>query len=608
MSNDSMSVVDGRSPFEAVLSDTLMIDSQQANAFRALGTRRQLFGGVRKWPHVHAAMARHSALFKRKNGEQRWLAAGGVFGRDGKPSCDPMSKLATEVVGQLADDPGGLLWTDHDGRNWAVRLVPAGPRDPGTFLGFAIEWGHLDSRGVPQNGARRQLANRLDGLSFGGHAEQLLHAIHWAVMSQRRSVVVMPDILLARVVWGGRKLHWPRDWRQELFLTLRSLTNLHSEVLRVAGGWRPRLGEHSVAVAHVGQLWVTRPEEEYCRPACPMYGREVHHHHFVIQPGLGFLGVLEKFAIESPDACRTYDFSKPPDSDVGKELKKDINKGRIITISTPTALFGSAKWSGLTAAQVGIVHGLANEITRVPKKSSAALRVGKAELIEGNVVVGRFATQRLTCPILSPTRSYISFNGNGRRWRRAMGYLIVGRDNGGWLSKCGYRVPSDHHELLQVIRRFLADLRCLEQHLGLTIVGFEPKCCGWLTLENLAVMARSQRALPRLLGIHLRIYGPEDYFERLRRHYEQAGHFECIPGAEGQRADQPIPTGNLDFGMRMHMANVTQVELAAHLGVSQPFMSQLINNKKPWPPGTLAKAEEFLSSRGGSEDADHGDF
>ncbi len=40
-----------------------------------------------------------------------------------------------------------------------------------------------------------------------------------------------------------------------------------------------------------------------------------------------------------------------------------------------------------------------------------------------------------------------------------------------------------------------------------------------------------------------------------------------------------------------------QVELAAHLGVSQPFVSQLLNDDRPWPDRAREKAEALVRDR-----------
>jgi hypothetical protein len=62
------------------------------------------------------------------------------------------------------------------------------------------------------------------------------------VLAQRSSVVLIPDVFVGEAVWGQRG-RWPQDWRRDLMQTFRSLSLLHSEVLRLDGpGWRPKLG------------------------------------------------------------------------------------------------------------------------------------------------------------------------------------------------------------------------------------------------------------------------------------------------------------------------------------------------------------------------------
>ena len=368
---------DGLVPFYGKVMDMFWVDKTQAQLFSSVGGTRSLFQGLDKWPSLEQALFQASRDLLREVGEDRWAAEGGVYGEDGRQTCLLTSQLAAQVVRELATDPGGVLWTDESGGLCAVRLVPIAGRDPEAYFGFALSWqgggSLLEDLAPPKRGragakaARRSLEQRAQRLRLAARAEQLLWVIHWAVLKQRRSVVLLPDKLLGQVIWGAVKEEWPQDWRREILQTLRSLTNLRLDVLRLSSeGWRPRFGMHSLAVATVEQLWVTRPEENHCRPDCPMWGSTERHDHFYVQAGYGFLGVLEKYATADGPDYRTYNFKNVSDTEVEVELKEARKAGQIVNVSVPTALFvngaliGGQKRAVARARAQGWLAGLAH--------------------------------------------------------------------------------------------------------------------------------------------------------------------------------------------------------------------------------------------------------
>ncbi len=341
---------DGLIPFGGVVPDRVMIDKAQSQLFSALGRTRSPFHGVAAWPVLDDLLARRSREVLEVKGAAQWAAAGGVRGPDGKLTCAPTSTLAAQVVREVAADPGGLLWADTKGTVWAVRLVPAADRDPASFFGFALSWGGNGALLDPEVGAKNRESRRKNWMEearsrlglqarwmrLAARAAQLLTAIHLAVTAQRRSVVLLPDVLLGQVVYGGDRDHWPRDWRHDIMQTLVSLTDLRAEVLRLsAAGWRLQFGAHSVAIAHVEQLWVTRLEEDFCRPCRPMWNSADRHGHLLAQTGYGFLGVLEKFATGSESTCRTFDFQKTPPNEVGEEVGAARKAGATAVTAVP---------------------------------------------------------------------------------------------------------------------------------------------------------------------------------------------------------------------------------------------------------------------------------
>ena len=227
----------------------------------------------------------------------------------------------------------------------------------------------------------------------------------------------------------------------------------------------------SLAVATVEQLWVTRPEENHCRPDCPMWGSTERHDHFYVQAGYGFLGALEKYVAKDESDYRTYDFEKVTDDEAKEELKEARKAGQIVSVSVPTALFGRAKWAELPEERARIIDALMGEVTRPlpPKKSG---RADHAFVLQGNRVPGLKPRSEVVCPFLRAKGRHVAFCGNGDR--RGMGYQIVGQNGRGWLYKSGYRVPHDPRELAREVRSFLKHLAGVCDLIGLTAVGLDP--------------------------------------------------------------------------------------------------------------------------------------
>jgi hypothetical protein len=196
--------------------------------------------------------------------------------------------------------------------------------------------------------------------------------------------------------------------------------------------------------------------------------------------------------------------------------------------------------------------------------------------------------------MLTRKERYIAFCGNGKRW--GMGYQIVGRQGSGWLARCGFEVAKDGEELARSFRSFMTDLQSVSEVLGLIVAGLSPNADEWLGLDKMAQLAQIKAGAEGLQSVHLRVYGPEDYLQRWRRYFAQKGGFTSIPG--GEEDEQPLPPWGLnDLSTRIRLAGIKQVELARHLGVSQPYVCQLLNNDRPWPEEARERAEAFLRKR-----------
>lgn len=588
---------DGLVPFYGNVSDVFMMDKSQVQLFTTLGSTRSPFQKITTWPNLNEVMARRSQEYWKEKGEAAWRQAGGIRDENGNYTCYPMSDIASDVVRELAHDLGGVIWDNPDGSRWAVRLVPTPGKNTGSFFGYAVS--------LPSPASRRSSrtssgdATRGDpvvsGLRLYKRAEQLLFTIHWAVLKQRSSVVMLPDVLLGQVIWGGDRGSWPKDWRADLLVALKSLMALRVEVLRVSSaGWRPQFGAISTAVAHVEDLMVTRPIENHCRTWCPMDQSGVKHNHILVQVGLGFLGVMEKFSREDENGCRVYDFVHfPEDNDRKKDIQDAQQSGQLVSLNGPMALFGRGEGSGLSQAATRIVHALMAEVSRGQDKVSQA-RSDKAAVFVGNRVPGRTEHEIIECSLLMPNRRYIAFGGNGNR--HGMGYQIVGEKSTGWLFRCGYIVPESELELARVVREFLTDLGELVEVLHLTVVGWNLGTGEFLDRDTLRCIARQRHGVSMLSSIHLRVYAPEDYLDRCRGYCEQLGNFTSIPGGTLRAASETsLATGRLNT--LIYRAGIKQVELADRLELPQQYVSQLMKGTRPWPEAHRQKVLTFVSER-----------
>ena len=428
-----------------------------------------------------------------------------------------------------------------------------------------------------------------------GRAEQLLWQIYAAVRQQGCSVVVLADELLAQAIWAGHDR--PKNWRQDLFDTRASLSGLCLEKMRIlGGGWRRSIDLHSVAVASVKRLEVTTSSQTCGVNGCPLKGQNVRHGHFVVQVGLGFLGVLENYAVEPVNGRRTFDFTKEPSAEAKEQLDEARGKGQLVTVSLLAKIFGAANWSKLSSEHQAIIQGLVREITRpARRRRREAAREDGADVIRGNRLPGRSSKQMVECSVLNASESYVAFNGNGRR--RGQGYRIVGYKGTGWLSKCGYEVSSNDKALRETVRRFLADLGVIASILGLTVVGFRRKGHNWIDTEMLQMIAKQRNCIAELERYQLRIYGPPDYHDRLRRYLEQEGRMR-IPKLTHQATD-PTEESEADatttIRVRMNHLGMTQRKLAEHLGCTQQFVTQVLGKDRPWPDEMLDRAKRYVA-------------
>jgi len=610
--------------FAACLRDISMVDQDCMRLFGLLGRLRSPFQGVDDWPDLDDALAAYSAAWLKEYGEEIWETAGGEY-VDGKPTCRRTSGLAVRALDKIVREHGGVKWLDmHAGKEWAVRLERATHGDPRSLYGLAISW--FGGR-IPLDPVTRQRFETVDEASgrrmrLYRRAEQLLWITYATVMQQHTSLILLPDIALGQALWGGDKGKWPKDWRNEILQAFSALTSLHLEKLRLsANGWKPRLCAASVAIAHAELLSLDRENAnpDKCRPPCPLFGSlwAPQHHHFLVQAGYGLLGKLETFAIPAAEAgnggfpiitetaevqrvehtpTRCYgDFGgEPRDEDQAQTIRDARKAGQIIPVHLPTAIFGAASWSGLQPSERAVVQALVQEVTRYKEKRTRPERPDRAYIQVGNRVPGLASTDScLVCPYLEEDGRYVVFGGNGRR--RGMGYLVFGRKGNGWLAKCQFASQKGSTQQRSA-KKFLGALRRVGDMAGLVAVGLcrrtkvEPPI--WLRLDELWQLAKSSKGWETLQNVHLRVYGPEDYLDRLREHYAAQGNMTGIPGAAAEAPASRDSSG--DFTQRLLCCGLSQREIAKEIGCRQSFLSQCLHGKRRWPDRLKRELEQLF--------------
>lgn len=574
-----------------------MFDGTQADMFHAIGELRGPFQGLASWPTLEEVLATKSKQFLEQHGEERWQQAGGYMDSQGRHSCERTSPIMVQAITAVAEAGGGLLWTDKKGRTRAMRLCPVRHHGKDMLYAFAIEWKdasqQADNPSLPLSQARAALEKQGGRLRLSSRAEQMLWVIHLQVLSQKCSRVIVPDVLLGAVIWGGDQSEWPDDWRHDVFQTLASLMSLQSEVFRLPStGWPPRLGACSVAVSSVARLSDVPFEDDRCRPECPYWGGGLKHDHFMIEISSGFLGVLEHFGLPSSNSkYRTFNFIELPEADEArKAIQVARSKGQIISASMATAVFGPARWSGISKLQRRIFHALVGEITRTKKSS----RPDNAKVICDRKVPTDRKNETLPCPAMQAGRCYVAFNGNGSR--PGKGYTLFGRQGRGWMLKFDLMpdANADATDVARKVRSLFKALGFWKDVIGLIVVGFDPKQKTWITWSELRAMCpnNSGRIDARLATLHLRFYAPDDYLDRLQKFFQMRGGFATdVAGVANPQQFLPAD----DLKLRIRSLGIRQSEIAAELGVKQPYVSQLLNGERPWPAEHRARVEQMLA-------------
>jgi hypothetical protein len=495
----------------------VLIDQTRASQFHFLGTARRLFHGAELQVDANGV-----AWLVARRGDAAcgvtWLGPGAVFDPHAPPSVVP-------------DLPGRrqAMWDADEVRH------------------------------------RHELRRVVGRLRLGRHCERLLWAIHRHVLTERTSVLAAPDCQLAAAVWGpGQR---PRQWRQDLSALLDSLTWLH--LAQAIYGASPTFGLETTVLLHAADL--RGSEQDVCAGHCP--GRRGgRHHHYQINVGPGFLGLLEQFGAADGSGARSYSFPIGGRRGPGPSLRKAGRTGELVQVYVPAKLGEPGACDGLTGDQHRVLQALVRETTLGPRRKGRL--TSEVEILSGNTIPSASGQGQILCPALGETEQYVGFNGNGVR--RGLGYYLT--TEGGWLAKAGYARED--------VESFLADLGVLATRLGLIAIGIDRHSDRVYPLNELRGMAIGGRGLNRVL---VRVYTRADY---LRRWNAAFGWDEA--GEEGN-CDGHAQVAALKGAMAGK--GIKASALADGIHIDRSFLSKVLLGRKLGPQQFIARALEWVASQ-----------
>jgi hypothetical protein len=486
------------------------------------------------------------------------------------------------------------------------RLAKCDPRAPFPLAVpdyVQADWLLAKPRPRPRDGEKTKRGRRRSG---GG-----LHwAVHQAVLVQKTSRVILADVVLAQVLWGGDRGAWPRNWRQRIVQKLKraaaSNTGLSEVVHRETD-----LGERA------------------CPPGCVLRGTGARHQHLEVtirtpeESGSDpegneeaaapefdgcFLGALEVFGYgDDPD--RAYHWSPRPlppepegevcpdekqEREEHQRLLRDVKRlrreGRLAAVYLPLKLFGPSPRVGLPWQQRQLLLALTRELTRGRGETRSG-RPDRAEIIPGGQGTGGVAA----CPYLGAGVRHVGFNGNGggrKKHLRGRGYKVAV-----WMRKAAYGGDEESRSLWRRVRRFLRDLADVAGPFGLAAGAWHPKECSWRSLAELLPMTGHSPGRAWLRGCLLRVYTPEDFLARWRVLFADRMGFSVIPDVAQEVAVEPgNPTASREaFLTYLSEKGVSLAELARGLGVSRSLVSHNLSGRRGWTPSWQERLENWIA-------------
>ena len=477
--------------------------------------------------------------------------------------------------------------------------VVANPQPKHAFHGVVPDSILADwARAMPRIGRRDEQGKRRRGrprIGGGFH-----WAIHQAVIAQRSSRVVVPDVLMGQMFWGGDEEGWPANWRSNILALLEE---------------------------QIPSWFMEVSEIRDCTRECPLSGTTVHHRHFSVlirtaddiedaeklndegQPsednGLStvFLGILDLYGL-SAGAERLYDFSlRTQRNELEEEEFKALSsrlrtfkrRGRLVSAYLPLRMFGGSPRLGLSFRQRQLLLAIHRELTRDDRSErydkAAIIQPGRASVRRSDFAVDHY-------PGLSADKEYVGFNGNGGRGRERLhgrGYRLLGEYR--WLERARYIYPDDG-EAWSVVKDFFKDLQFVGDMFGLLVAARHPRTDEWLSLYDLPDRLRTDSGRKWLEKCLVRIYTEQDYLVRWRRTIADRMGFLAIPDQDQERVFTGRPWQSaVQLSVYLKAKGVSQVKAASELKVSKSQFSQYMTGKKPWTEGWQGRVRGWVEAR-----------
>ena len=477
--------------------------------------------------------------------------------------------------GECCVDSQGVAWAEKRLGPYCFATTWLGPGwvfDPFSQAHWAADYEVRRAAMTAADDARhaQQLADVVGRLKLGRLAERMLWTIHGKVVEQKRSVVVFADFEIADGLWGRNRDAWPRHWRTSIAEILRSLTWLH---VAEHTAEEPPLGAGSALLHHAGDLRGSAADR------CPDYCPGLHgprHHHYLVNIGRGFLGVLEGFVVAGEETGeRRYDFPIGKARSREPTLRGAGKTGRLTSLYQPAKLGEPQSCGALDADQQRMLQVLVGETTRKKKKGRRDRSRSEPHVFIGNRVPGLRRGADIECPLLSPTGSYVGFNGNKKLWGR--GYRF-----GTWLAKAGFAQDAG--------AAFLSALADMPGEIGLIVTGLEPGSGRWFALSELQALSASPSGRRTLDRLHLRVLTAADYIERWNSFFQWSGS----TSEPSLRGDNRL----LAVLHAMQRRGVTKRALAIGIGKDASLVGKILSGKRRCNDAFLEQAQEWLATQG----------
>lgn len=380
------------------------------------------------------------------------------------------------------------------------------------------------------------------------------------IVLRRATPVLVPDVVIAQLLWGGDRKKWPARWRREAYLHYRRLIN-----------------------GQVKQKGFT-PE---CLDQCPLHGREdMPHNHLSYR--IKDEGCLRYFRVSEGEGENglSYDFkglqSHHQDPDLQEKLQLSIDSakraGCLWSIYLPAWIFGPLC---LGQGPSNVLKALTHEVTRTRSRSQ---RPDRAEIVRHDA-----------CPFLERGKNYVGFNGNAKPNRKVQGYRLKT-----WLHFAGYEKASLTN-LAEPYREFLNNLHSLSGDFGLTVGGYRTDLGEWQPMNRLLELSQSTAGLRWLDKCVVWVYAPEDYLTRWRGLFATKMGFFLIPGgdvvvtsATSMTDSTTHITSALELCCWLRQNGMTARALAEALGVSAATVSYYVTGRRPLSLKFRDKLEDYL--------------